>query len=239
MDFYTKILEKTEYYFNKYDPKVCTFFTYFTTVLHNAWKNFSGSQKTKYVSMQPLSNDSVEKSDYDMRLAYTDTPEKTAIRQEYSEEDTFADVHDTFTYLVLKCFYFDFFTEDDFVLLKNHTGKSYLDCLEFTEKIMTDLHKRRKKSALAENALTRIYKNLIAVQKRLQYLKVQHTGDAIYLDELHEKEERLKETQAQYIVRYNKIRSHPSYKTIAGFFNVTTKKIANIVQYFKKKKKYA
>lgn len=122
---------------------------------------------------------------------------------------------DQLKYILFKLFCFDFFDEEDFVLLKKISKKSFGECLKKTQEINDEIHQKKK--------------------KKLQYNYKLNEIHYQYLSEIEEKKRKsIRNKKVVILKKYNSIIITPSIKLISETVNIPFNKTNNIITNFKR-----
>ena len=205
-DFYTAFLEKIDKVLEAYKPEFSLFSTFLARALKNAWINFFKKKKQEEI----LFSGSELKEDVLSHLEGHGEGDMDVVT-------LFALEKNPFHLLILKLYFFDFFTEDDLLELKTHSGKSYQECLLFLKKIVEEMFDQRARVNFYEQRIQKTHALL---------LRYRHRG-------AQDKEREMEKVKAEYLARYRAVRVYPSFSSIANFLEVDRIKVSNIVHQFK------
>lgn len=232
-DFYLYIWERRETLFEKFNPTLGGFRNFLSLRLRSHYLNFL-LKKRKSISRDRLSYSDKEellrepfslgnalgdKNVHSTTLdAFNDVSSKSSFFPDYE--------NNSLNYLILKLYYLDFFTEDDFIRLKEFTGKKYTELLEGIDQLREEVSGKKRRRLRIDEKLGILYLDLLICQE--QTISESSKG------EITLKEEELSEKRRKALEDYNRINEFTSFKSIAQVLNIPETKVANTIVYQRK-----
>lgn len=232
-DFYLYIWERRETLFKKFNPTLGGFRNFLSLRLRSHYLNFL-LRKRKLRSRDRLSYSDKEDlfrepSDLGNVLGDEKVHSITldSLNDVSSKSSFFPDYeNNSLNYLVLKLYYLDFFTEDDFVRLKEFTGKKYTELLEGIDQLREEVSEKKRRRLRIDEKLGILYLDLLICQE--QTISESSKG------KITPKEEEFSEKQHRVLEDYHRINEFTSFKGIAQVLNIPETKVANTIVYQRK-----
>ncbi len=139
-------------------------------------------------------------------------------KKDLTDLETPRTLQSAFKYLVMKLYYFDFFHNDDFILLKEYLGVSYGKALKIIDDFREKLSLKQIKQNQGEDKLISIFNRLVQSKEK---------GQQKYSDLLKQ--------QKVILDNYYKVKDEPAVKDIAQVMQEkNARKVWNIIQYQKR-----
>ncbi|HBE04043.1 MAG TPA: hypothetical protein DC049_16445 [Spirochaetia bacterium] len=223
-DFTAAFIEKADILLRSYQSKASSFLTYLTAALNNLYNDLLRRKMTMQSYQEPEKSISA--------LEETEASYNAPVCSEDARRMRIMQVINKYrgiSWLAIKCVYFDFFDEEDFLKMPAITGKPYSECLSFIDRLSDEIAEKRSKLLHKEDQLSRIYVRIMKIHSLL----ARSTGP----DEtsLRSRLESYEKTRRCYLDAYFKLRTAPAYRLIAGFLGTSEKKIQQIVFLFKRR----
>lgn len=225
-DFYLYIFERRESLFNKYNPSLAVFSTYLSIRLRTYYLNFIAQEKIH----QKIKITYADKEE----IFAESKDEALALRDDFTEDKNLLDVkiifpdsqNDTLKYLVIKLYYFDFFSEDDFLLLKSFTGKNYMSLLKMINDLKNKLFEKVSNQLKIDEKINKVYFEILSFQEK--------KSNTLLVEEKITMEKEINLRRKNLLEKYKKISVFPPFKIIAEILSQSEVKVANLIVYYKK-----
>ncbi len=248
-DFYIYVYERIDKVLDNYQSDISKLSTYLAVRLKTYWFNFCKQQKVrqkKSLMDYPLEESILlRKEKKENLLIFSDSKTKAedlnetfskyfdfslASLKENQKSNQGEKQTEIFNYLTLKLFFFDFFNNEDFIILKNYLNESYSIVLEKLEIFRQQLNQKRNDKMAWELRLNKIFYNLNSFPTSPGSLE---KNKSLRL--------KIQEEQEKILHTYYHLKLDPDIKTIAMILQEKDeRKIWNVVTYYKRKiqKKY-
>ncbi len=232
-DFYLYIWERRETLFEKFNPTLGGFRNFLSLRLRSHYLNFL-LKKRKSISRDRLSYSDKEELFREPLSLENALGNKNihstilgSLKDVSSESSFFPDYeNNSLNYLVLKLYYLDFFTEDDFIRLKEFTGKKYTELLEGIDQLREEVSEKKRRRLRIDEKLGILYLDLLVCQE--QTISESSKGGITL------KEEELSKKRRKVLEDYNRINEFTSFKSIAQVLDIPETKVANTIVYQRK-----
>lgn len=216
-EFYLFFYNNLDRVLNQFDPNKSSFWTFLSRCLSYSWYNFN-RQKTETI-YEDFQQDGVEGH------ALVSEP-IAAFSSADKIDEIFQEEKDPKKRLILKLYFFDYFNEQDLILLKKIANKSSKKCLQFLDNLMEEILEKKQRYNALESRLTGIQGKILAHQ-RAKLVEANNWNS--------EKQKELDDIQDRYIKLYQSVVVHPSFKTIGDFLGLNKIDISNTIHRFKYK----
>jgi len=232
-DFYIKFLEKFDYIIKNFDSDKCTFKTYLCTVLKNMYIDFITVRQKKTIKTGSL-EEMPETPSPDSRKQNHASQKNYKKNTTDNVQEILSSVKNRLSYLVIKCYYYDFFTEEDFLLLVKTTDKTCGACMEFLDNLYGSIQEGKKRQMLLSSRINRIYEQILKLQTSGYSREFEYEKPAGSAELQNKQETMLREKQNRYLTAYMGVKEFPEQKIICDFFNLSKDQVNDIIRYFKK-----
>ena len=228
-DFYLYIHERFESLILKYQSSMGKFSTYLAIRLQTYFLNFVTQRKNQFkdIGSLPLLEDQL--------VVDTSEDNQTEILGEtkvFLEQLEKLKLKDSRKYLIVKLYYFDWFDEDDFVLLKDVFSNSYSGVLEKLDIMRNHIYDKKNKQLQYENQLNKLYTKNVSYKE--YFSKEKKSNNDQSNEQLDNSDSKWRTKQKQIMYKYLRIVTYPSFKKIAEATELEEKIITNTINSYKK-----
>lgn len=230
-DFFLYVYERFDGFLKKYDPKLSKFSTYLSIKLKNHFLNFLRREKSmNKIEVVSYEVDSVSEVIFQESENVWKVSERQKLNNKASEieRDFFNSKKNPFRYICTKLYYFDFFNEEDFLLLKKLTKKKYSEILSEINQFAEDIAKRKRNKLKYEFRLNKVHHKMMTISKKIESLSKESEKG-----EQRELQKKLNVKKNEILRKYNSISTRPTMRSVAKILSVDTSKVQNVINYFK------
>ena len=230
-DFFLYILERFDGFLVKYDHSLSNFSTYLSIKLKNHFLNYLRREQSRNkLTVYSYEIDSLSETIFneDEHSWKTSEEEKIDVHTEKLEKEIFADSQkNSFRYLCVKLYFFDFFKEEDFLLLKEHTKKTYSVLLSEINNFAEEIARKKRNKLKYEFRLNKIHYKIIKISDEIKNTPTEN------VEKIEELQKKLNSRRDEVLIRYNSVSVRPTMRAVADILSADVSKVQNVINYFK------